>query len=280
MESHDRLHRRDFVKLTAAAAAASALSACGRALPLLPTPGKARPSGTPTEIPPATASPTAQPSPMPSPTPNPLGRVALVRTEDRAYGVRRALELLDVNPVRGKALFVKPNFNSADPFPGSTHPDTLLALGESLATMGADHLTIGDRSGMGNTRAVMRAKGILEMADELGWSTQVLDELGAADWVLFNPAGGHWQGGFALPQPVLGADGVVQTCCLKTHRYGGHFTISLKNSVGLAAKLIPGETHNYMTELHHSVHQRRMIAEINTAYAPDLVLLDAMEAFV
>ncbi|MGA9534130.1 MAG: DUF362 domain-containing protein, partial [Anaerolineales bacterium] len=42
----------------------------------------------------------------------------------------------------------------------------------------------------------------------------------------------------------------------------------------------PGETHNYMTELHHSVHQRRMIAEINTAYAPDLVLLDAMEAFV
>jgi uncharacterized protein (DUF362 family) len=72
----------------------------------------------------------------------------------------------------------------------------------------------------------------------------------------------------------------VQTCCLKTHRYGGHFTLSLKNSVGLAAKRIPGNGYDYMTELHNSVHQRRMIAEINQSYQPDLILLDGMEAFV
>jgi len=34
----------------------------------------------------------------------------------------------------------------------------------------------------------------------------------------------------------LEAEKVVQTCCLKTHRFGGHFTLSLKNSVGLVAK--------------------------------------------
>jgi uncharacterized protein (DUF362 family) len=83
-----------------------------------------------------------------------------------------------------------------------------------------------------------------------------------------------------MPRPVLEADGVVQTCCLKTHRYGGHFTLSLKNSVGLAAKWVPGESYNYMGELHNSPHQRRMIAEINTAYQPDLVVLDGVEAFV
>jgi uncharacterized protein (DUF362 family) len=32
--------------------------------------------------------------------------------------------------------------------------------------------------------------------------------------------------------------------------------------------------------LHSSPHQRQMIAEINTAYSPDLVVLDGVEAFV
>jgi uncharacterized protein (DUF362 family) len=35
-----------------------------------------------------------------------------------------------------------------------------------------------------------------------------------------------------------------------------------------------------MADLHSSPHQRRMIAEINQAYAPALVLLDGVEAFV
>ena len=74
--------------------------------------------------------------------------------------------------------------------------------------------------------------------------------------------------------PVLAADGVVQTCCLKTHRYGGHFTMSLKNTVGLVAKRVPGESYDYMTELHGSPHQRLMIAEANAAYTPDLIVLD------
>ena len=56
--------------------------------------------------------------------------------------------------------------------------------------------------------------------------------------------------------------------------------MSLKNSVGLAAKWVPGESYNYMSELHNSPHQRRMIAEINTAYRPDLVVIDGIEAFV
>ena len=56
------------------------------------------------------------------------------------------------------------------------------------------------------------------------------------DWELIKLQDSHWEQGFALPRVVRKAGGVVQTCCLKTHRYGGHFTLSLKNSVGLAAK--------------------------------------------
>jgi uncharacterized protein (DUF362 family) len=118
------------------------------------------------------------------------------------------------------------------------------------------------------------------LARELDVATIVLDELPATEWQLLHPTGVHWQRGFALPRPALQAGGIVQTCCLKTHRFGGHFTLSLKNSVGLAAKRVPGDPYNFMTELHGSPHQRRMIAEINAAYHPDLVVLDGVEAFV
>jgi uncharacterized protein (DUF362 family) len=207
-------------------------------------------------------------------------QVAFVKTRDRAAGVKQALDLLERNLVQGKSLFLKPNFNSADPAPGSTHPETLSTLVQALQQGGADQITVGDRSGMGDTRTVLDQKKIFRMGEELGFKTLVLDELDDTGWVLQQPATSHWQYGFAIAGPVLKADGVVQTCCLKTHRYGGHFTLSLKNSVGLVAKQVPGETYNYMTELHKSPDQRRMIAEINAAYEPDLIILDGVAAFV
>lgn len=209
-----------------------------------------------------------------------MSQVAFVKTQDRATGVARALDLLDVAPQRGKHLFLKPNYNSADAAPGSTHNDTLSALVRALQGMGAGRITIGDRSGMGDTRSVMEQKGLFEMADELGFETVVFDELDADGWELMNVEDSHWQVGFPVARPALEADGIVQACCLKTHRYGGCFTMSLKNSVGLVAKWMPGESYNYMQELHGSPHQRLMIAEINAAYQPDLILLDGVEAFV
>lgn len=206
-------------------------------------------------------------------------QVAFVKTTDRAAGVRRALDLLNVKPFQGKDLFLKPNFNSADATPGSTHQDTLVALIRQLKARGAGPLTIGDRSGMGKTREVMESKQIFKMATELGARVVVFDELRAEDWEQIKPSDSHWQQGFALPRLVRNAGGIVQTCCLKTHRYGGHFTLSLKNSVGLAAKFVPGQPYNYMQELHGSPHQRHMIAEINSAYRPDLIVLDGVEAF-
>jgi uncharacterized protein (DUF362 family) len=206
-----------------------------------------------------------------------IGRVALVKTDDRATGVRRTLDLLETRPTQGKQVFLKPNYNSADPAPGSTHPDVLRAMTEWLWVSGAESITVGDRSGMGNTRLVMQSAGAFELADELGFDTVVFDDLGPDGWV--TQQADHWGRGFAIARPVAEADSVVQACCLKTHRFGGHFTLSLKNSVGIAAKQIPGDGYDYMTEFHRSSHQRRMIAEINAAYTPDLVVMDGVEAF-
>jgi len=206
-----------------------------------------------------------------------MTKVSLVCTQDRAEGVRRAIALLQSNPVRGKAVVLKPNFNSADATPGSTHNDTLRALILALQEMGANRITIAERSGPGDsTRQVMEKKGIFELAKELDFDVINLEEIEPEGWVHLHPKDTHWQNGFHFPRVYLEAESIVQTCCLKTHAFGGHFTLSLKCSVGM----VPRVDYPYMRELHTSPYQRQMIAEINTAYTPDIVLLDGVEAFV
>ena len=265
------LTRRDFLRTAALVGGAVALS------PLLDACTGDEPGTPGGSI--ATESQPATPTPMPT-LPPPDGRVAFVRTEDRAEGVRRAIELIAPPSLAGRSVFLKPNYNSDDPAPGSTHPDVLRALVGLLQEDGAGSITVGDRSGMGDTRAVMENLGVFEMADELGFDTVVFDELDYDSWPWFQPEGSHWQQGFHVAQPCLEADALIQACCLKTHQYGGHFTLSLKNSVGMVAKKVPGDPHNYMNELHDTDHQRRMIAEINATYAPALVVMDGVEAFV
>ncbi len=206
-------------------------------------------------------------------------RVVVLKAEDHKDGASRALKLLAADGVSRRRVVVKPNFNSADPFPGSTHPATLESLVEWLGAAGASRVTVADRSGMGVTRDVVEAKGILAQGRKLGFPTVVLDELPAGDWIAHPLRGSHWGRGVLFPRLLQEADAVVSTCALKTHRFGGHFTLSLKNSVGAVAKYGP-DGYNYMSELHTSPDQRKMIAEINTLYQPALILLDGLEAFV
>jgi uncharacterized protein (DUF362 family) len=133
---------------------------------------------------------------------------------------------------------------------------------------------------MADTRQAMEQKQVFQLADRYGLETIVFDEMDADQWQYIAAEGTHWQKGFAFARPILDAGAIVNTCCLKTHRFGGHFTLSLKNSVGMVAKYVPGDSFNYMQDLHSSPHQRVMIAEINQAYKPALILLDGVDAFV
>jgi uncharacterized protein (DUF362 family) len=206
-----------------------------------------------------------------------MTKVALVSTRNRGEGVRKAVDLLKLGPFRNKYVVLKPNYNTADPTPGSTHNDTLRSLVLTLQQMGAKEITLAERSGPGNsTRSIMEKKGIFELAQELNFKIFNLEEVGPEGWSKIEPGESHWSHGFHFPRICLEAESIVQTCCLKTHAYGGHFTLSLKNSVGL----VPLKGYPYMGELHSSPYQRQMIAEINTAYSPDLVVLDGVEAFV
>lgn len=214
-----------------------------------------------------------------------IAQVAFVKTQDRAEGVHRALELFGQNPVAGKQVMLKPNFNSADPPPGATHNATLAALVTWLQDSGADRITVGDRSWAGG-RSVMQAKGVYDMAAQMGFETAAFDDLpaDANNWQWVQAESSHWRNGFLVARPIWEAESVVATCCLKTHGYGGHYTISLKNAVGIVAKSGPcGDTFvRLMDELHAAQYgdMRKMIAEINLAWSPDVYVVDAVEAFV
>ncbi len=284
-QGKNQLSRRDFLRLSTRAAAGlfliPALQACQRLGLIQPTETATHPATSPTNTP-LPAAPAATLTPQVSPTVAAgLAQVAFVKTRDRVEGTRRALALLSQNPVAGKRVLLKPNFNSADPAPASTHPDTLQALIQSLQQMGASAITVADRSGMGNTRQVMESLGIFAMAATLGFEVLIFDELtDPQDWMLVRTEGDHWQNGFPVPRRLLEAEAVVQTCCLKPHRFGGHFTLSLKNTVGMVGRHMGSGGYNYMTELHGSPSQRLMIAEANAVYNPALILLDGVEAFI
>ena len=204
-------------------------------------------------------------------------RVTLMNTDDRTNGVGPTIDALGVNPIKNKRVLLKPNFNTADPAPGSTHNHTLVALVKKIWEMGATAVTLGERS-FPPTRRVMEKKGILPLMEDLDVNILDFDDLAPEDWVKVDAENSHWQDGFRIARPILEAECLVSTGCLKTHQFGGVFTHSLKLHVGVVPTTRNG--FDYMSELHQSPHQRKLIAEINAPFNVDLVFMDGIDAFV
>jgi len=202
-----------------------------------------------------------------------MTKVAIVSTNDHAYGVNKSLELLGINPVKGKDVVFKPNFNTADPFPASSSMETIKQFIIKLKEMGAKSITVAERSGPAKTSKTFEKLGLNALANEIDFKIVNLEEIPKDEYVLKQPEGSHWKEGFLFAKIYDDAECIIETCCLKTHTFGGHFTLSLKNAVGIVKK-------KNMRELHASKEQRKMIAEINSVYKADLVIMDGLVAFV
>ena len=88
--------------------------------------------------------------------------MSLIKIRDRAAGIKRAIGLLKIDPLRGQDVLLQPNFNTADSFPGSTHNDTLPNLIIHLKSMDAKSIIIGERSGP-QTQRMYSKKGNLRL---------------------------------------------------------------------------------------------------------------------
>jgi len=205
--------------------------------------------------------------------------IALIRTNNRVEGIEKALEVIGgIKPIieglEGYIL-IKPNCNSHDPFPASTHPETLQKIIDELLKSGIskDQIIIGDMSGPVwlPTRETMKLNGILEVAEKYEIKVSFFEE---EDWVKVKPEkASTWPDGFRIAKKVYNASRIISLPCLKTHQFGGVFTLSLKNSVGV---INPADR----SYLHNSPKMRELIAEINLAYTADLIVLDGMKCFI
>lgn len=106
------------------------------------------------------------------------GEVFILKTSNRATGVPALLSRFALQEYSGKKVALKANFNSADPFPASTHLDTLRAIVETLKHAGANKVTLGERSGMGETQEVLEQMGVLDLSRELEFDAVVLNDVG------------------------------------------------------------------------------------------------------
>jgi len=206
--------------------------------------------------------------------------VAIVKTTDREIGIARAVELLGDTDFAGKDVYLKCSYNSAHPFPATTHPESLSAAVRLLREKGSREITLVERSGMGLTREVMEKLGALERVRELEISFLPLEEMAANEWKRMDLPDSHWENGIEVPSLLSQESCVVQVCNLRTHRFGGEFSAALKNSIGLIAKHSSmNSQQNYMEELHASPYQCQMIAEINQIYSPQLLIMDVVQTF-
>ncbi len=171
---------------------------------------------------------------------------------------------------RGDKVLVKPNFNSPDPYPGSTDLAFLRAVVERLLQEGAK-VTIGESSGgiWRPTRNVFRKLGLFDLARHLNVEFIAFEDQ-TEDWLRVK-IDGDYLGVVTMPRSAYRADKIVYLPCMKTHNLA-RFSGALKLAVGF---MHPGERRAL-----HAHHLEQKIAEISLCWQPDLVIMDSRKAFV
>jgi len=170
----------------------------------------------------------------------------------------------------GDKVFVKPNFNSDDPFPASSDPEFVKTVVRLLYEAGASEVTIVESSGVAwlPTRNVMEKTGMLRAAEECGAELRILDH---GEWVEIAIEGKRWKK-ISIAKEALDEDAkFVWLPCMKTHRYAS-FSLSLKLLVGFLDFKLRGDL--------HSAHLEEKIAELNLSVHPDLIVMDGRKCFV
>ncbi|MGY5856186.1 MAG: DUF362 domain-containing protein [Candidatus Thorarchaeota archaeon] len=191
---------------------------------------------------------------------------------DLKTSIQRAVDLiggLDKVITSGDKVTIKPNLNTADPYPASSDPAFIKALGEVILEAGASKIEIIESSTMRvSTRGVAEKVGLDVVADELDADLVFLDE---HDWVKVKfPRGKYLKGG-SIGKPLLDIEKLVLAPCLKTHLLAG-FTGSMKLFVGWI---------KYTQRIRmHARNLQPKIADLASYFNPDLIVMDARTCFV
>lgn len=171
---------------------------------------------------------------------------------------------------RGDRVLVKPNFNSPDPYPGSTDLEFLRAVLEVLLETGAS-VTIGESSGgvWRPTRKVFQKVGLFDLVRDYDVPLIAFEDR-TSDWVRVKVKGDYLDT-VCAPRLAYEADRVVYLACMKTHQLSG-YSGALKLAVGF---MHPGERRSL-----HARDLKRKLAEISLCWQPNLIIMDGRKSFI
>ena len=186
--------------------------------------------------------------------------------------IRKAVDLVGgMNNVisNGDIVTIKPNLNTADPYPASSDPAFIEALGLEILDAGADKIRIIDSSMLKlKSREVATEIGFNEVAENLDAELVFLDE---HPWEKIEIEKGNALKKSTTGRPIFDSDKLVLAPCIKTH-FLAKFTGSMKLFVGWMGKSDRVKMHMRKLE--------QKVVEFASYFRPDLIVMDARKVFV
>ncbi len=186
-------------------------------------------------------------------------KAAVVYAETPTQGIQEVISQIGnldfIEP--GQKILVKPNVNSNDPAPGTTHPEVLKEVVRQVKSKGG-YVIVGDRSNpRWKTIPAMKETGMYQAAEEAGADEIIGFE--NEEWTRVKPEKAtNWSKGFRIPKRLQDIDHIISVPVLHTHSITGH-SLAIKNLVGL---IHPADRMIF----HSSSKLEEMIAEIGLAY--------------
>lgn len=174
-------------------------------------------------------------------------------------------------PVRGKMVFLKPNFITID-LAGitNTNPMVVFAAREAFLRLGAAEVLIGDGSGIDrDAQAILES---MHLRDYIRPLEKIFMDLNTGDVerVVLKTRASRLKELY-FPKIVRHADFLVSMPKLKTHHWAG-VTLSLKNMFGA----VPGGCYGWPKNVLHWAGIDRAILDINAAVRPDFAIVDGI----
>lgn len=169
----------------------------------------------------------------------------------------------------GDVITLKPNLNTADPFPASSDPAFIKALAEEMLSVGVAKIRIVESSMVSlQTRKAAEQNGLSRVADELGIEMVFLDE-GA--WTPVQIERGVYLKKISIGAAATEAQKLVLVPCLKTHAFA-RFTATMKLFVGWTK---PTDRLKM-----HARHLEEKVVDLASHFRPSLIVMDARKVFV
>ena len=179
------------------------------------------------------------------------------------------IKLINQFEINYKTVLIKPNFNTADPFPASTDKEFLEIIVDIIEEKGADRIYIGDSSTFyKNSEKVIKRKKLANLNSKDIVEVVNFDTL---ERVKKEIPDGEYLSAASIPKLVDEVDTVLYLPCMKTH-FHAQYTGSIKLSVGFLPSL---EKASF-----HIRNLQEKIVEINKLISPDLIIMDGRKCFV